>query len=152
MTDDTLLPFDLPSAARNSPSISKAAINLPMAVHCCCGSRSVMSVCAGGSRRRCRTARDPDHIQHQMVEMVTARVTAIACGYEDAIDHNDLRHDPVMKIAVGRCPESGAPLGSQSTISRLENAPSKTDAARLTVALVDQFGTTVTPGRMEMFD
>jgi hypothetical protein len=42
-------------------------------------------------------------------------------------------------------------LGSQSTISRLENAPSKTDAARLTVALVDQFGTTVTPGRMEMF-
>jgi hypothetical protein len=96
--------------------------------------------------------RDPDHIQHQMVEMVTARVTAIACGHEDAIDHNDLRHDPLMKVAVGRCPESGAPLGSQSTISRLENAPSKTDAARLTVALVDQFGTTVTPGRMEMFD
>jgi hypothetical protein len=57
-----------------------------------------------------------------------------------------------MKITVGRCPESGAPLGSQSTISRLENAPSKTDAARLTVALVDKFGTTVTPGRMEMFD
>src|SRR6202521_399193 len=96
--------------------------------------------------------RDPDHIQHQMVEMVTARVTAIACGHEDAIDHNDLRHDPLMKVAVGRCPESGAPLGSQSTISRLENAPSKTDAARLTVALIDQFGTTVTPGRMEMFD
>ena len=57
-----------------------------------------------------------------------------------------------MKVAVGRCPESGAPLGSQSTISRLENAPSKTDAARLTIALVDQFGTTVTPGRMEMLD
>src|SRR5208282_5048770 len=96
--------------------------------------------------------RDPDHIQHRMVEMVTARVMAIACGHEDAIDHNDLRHDPLMKVAVGRCPESGAPLGSQSTISRLENAPSKTDAARLTVALVDQFGTTVTPGRVEMFD
>jgi hypothetical protein len=30
--------------------------------------------------------RDPDYIQHQMVEMVTARVTAIACGHEDAID------------------------------------------------------------------
>jgi hypothetical protein len=66
-----------------------------------------------------------------MVEMVTARVTAIACGHEDAIDHNDLRHDPLMKVGVGRCPESGAPPGSQSTISRLENAPSKTDAARL---------------------
>jgi hypothetical protein len=28
--------------------------------------------------------RDPDHIQHKMVEMVTARVSAIACGHEDA--------------------------------------------------------------------
>jgi hypothetical protein len=52
-----------------------------------------------------------------------------------------------MKLAVGRCPESGAPLASQSTISRLENAPSKTEAARLAAALLDQFGTTVQPGR-----
>jgi len=52
-------------------------------------------------------------------------------GYKDAIDLDRLRHDPVMKVAVGRCPETGAPLASQSTISRLENAPSKTDAARL---------------------
>jgi hypothetical protein len=28
-----------------------------------------------------------------------------------------------MKVAVGRCPESGAALASQSTISRLGNAP-----------------------------
>jgi hypothetical protein len=50
---------------------------------------------------------------------MTARVMAIACGHKDAIDHKDLRHDPLMKVAVGRCAESGAPLGSQS---RLENA------------------------------
>jgi hypothetical protein len=37
--------------------------------------------------------------------------------------------------AVGRCPQSGARLASQSTISRLENAPSKTEAARLCAAL-----------------
>jgi hypothetical protein len=36
------------------------------------------------------------------------------------------RHDPLMKVAVGRCPASGAPLASQSTISRLENSPSRT--------------------------
>ena len=36
-----------------------------------------------------------------------------------------------MKVAVGRCPQTGAPLASQSTISRLENAPSKTEAVRL---------------------
>ena len=42
--------------------------------------------------------------------------------------------------------------GPQSTISRLENAPSKTEAARLTVALVDQAGTTVKPGEQEILD
>ncbi len=55
-------------------------------------------------------------------------------------------------LAVGRCPESGQPLASQSTISRLENAPSKTEAARLTAALLDQFATTVTPGQLEILD
>jgi hypothetical protein len=77
-------------------------------------------------------------IQHAMFEMVMSRVLAIACGHEDAIDLDRLRHDPLMKLAVGRCPESGQPLASQSTISRLENAPSKTEAARLTAALLDQ--------------
>jgi hypothetical protein len=37
-----------------------------------------------------------------------------------------------MKVAVGRCPQTGAPLASQSTISRLEDAPRKTEAARRT--------------------
>jgi hypothetical protein len=57
-----------------------------------------------------------------------------------------------MKVAVGRCPQTGAPLASQSTISRLENAPSRTEAARLCAALLDQFGTTVKPGRLEILD
>jgi hypothetical protein len=57
-----------------------------------------------------------------------------------------------MKVAVGRCPQSGAALASQSTISRLENAPSKTEAARLSAALVDQFGATVRPGKLEILD
>jgi Transposase DDE domain group 1 len=57
-----------------------------------------------------------------------------------------------MKVAVGRCPQTGAPLASQSTISCLENEPSKTEAARLSAALLDQFGVTVKPGRMEILD
>jgi hypothetical protein len=87
-----------------------------------------------------------------MFEMVMARVLAIACGHEDAIDLYRLRHDPLLKVAVGRCPVSGAPLASQSTISRLENAPSKTEAARLTAALIDQAGTTVKPRKQEILD
>ena len=57
-----------------------------------------------------------------------------------------------LRVAVGRCPETGAPLASQSTISRLENAPSKTEAARLSAALLDQFGTSVKPGKLEVLD
>src|SRR5262249_23235070 len=50
--------------------------------------------------------RDPDRVRHAMFEMVMARASAIACGYEDAIDLDRLRHDPLMKVAVGRCPEN----------------------------------------------
>ena len=153
MTDDTPLPFDLPAVRRKKLTVDFEGGNQSSNGGALLLREAERDV--GVCRRLAETMpdrRDPDHIQHQMVEMVTARVMAIACGHEDAIDHNDLRHDPLMKVAVGRCPESGAPLGSQSTISRLENAPSKIDAARLTVALVDQFGTTVTPGRVEMFD
>jgi hypothetical protein len=58
--------------------------------------------------------------------------------HKDANDLDRLRHDPLMKIAVGRCPQSGAALASQLTISRLENAPRKSEAARQCAALVDR--------------
>jgi hypothetical protein len=54
-----------------------------------------------------------------------------------------------MKLAVGRCPQSGGALASQSTICRLENAQRKTEAARLCAALIDQFGT---PRKLEILD
>jgi hypothetical protein len=87
-----------------------------------------------------------------MFELVAARAFAISCGYKDGNDLNRLRHDPLLKIAVGRCPESGTPLASQSTISRLENAPRKIEAARLGRALVDQFCAWVKPRRQEILD
>ena len=62
-----------------------------------------------------RDRRDPTRIRHRLGEIIEARVFGICCGYEDGIDHDALRHDPVMKMAVGRCPETGAPLASQST-------------------------------------
>jgi len=96
--------------------------------------------------------RDPNRIQHERFEMLMARSSAIASGYEDAIDLDRLRHDPAMKVAVGRYPETAEPLASQSTISRLENSASKTHAARLAVALVDQLCAAVNPGPVEIFD
>ena len=50
-----------------------------------------------------------------------------------------LRTDPLFKLAVGRAPESGRALCSQPTMSRLENAPSRLEVARMTAALVDLF-------------
>ena len=86
-----------------------------------------------------RDIRDPARIDHAMIELMRSRMFAICCGYEDGNDLNRLRHDPLLKMAVGRCPESGDPLCSQSTMSRLENAPKAITAARMTAALVDQF-------------
>ena len=54
-----------------------------------------------------------------------------------------------MKLVVGRSPESGE-RGLAIDRRRLENAPRETEAARLCAALIDQFGTTVKPGRLEI--
>ena len=44
-----------------------------------------------------------------------------------------------IKLASGKAPESGRDLCSQPTMSRLENAPSRIEVARMTAALVDIF-------------
>ena len=44
---------------------------------------------------------------HSYRAMVTARMMAIAAGYEDADDLDALRHDPALLMACGRAPESG---------------------------------------------
>jgi hypothetical protein len=153
MSEDTLLPFELPSVRRKKVTVDFDGGNQSSdgGLLLLRQAERKLGVC-----RRLAAAmpdrRDADRVRHAMFEMVMARASAIACGYEDAIDLDRLRYDPLMKVAVGRCPESGAPLASQSTISRLENAPSKSAAARLCAALVDQFGASVKPGRQEMLD
>ena len=81
--------------------------------------------------------RDPAHITHTVVDILSGRVFAIACGYADGNDLNWLRSDPAFKLACGRLPETGADLCSQPTISRWENAPTLREIIRLTYALID---------------
>jgi hypothetical protein len=153
MTDDIPLPFDLPAVRRKKLTVDfdGGTVSSDGGLLLLRAAERKLGVC-----RRLADAmpdrRDPERVRHAMVEMVMARAAAIACGHEDAIDLDRLRHDPLMKVAVGRCPETGAALASQSTISRLENAPSKSEAARLSAALLDQFGATVRPGRLEVLD
>ena len=103
-----LLPFDLPSVRRKKLTIDFAGGNQSSdgGLLLLREAERKLGVC-----RRLAEAmpdrRDPDRVWHAMFEMVMARASAIACGYEDAIDLDRLRHDPLMKVAVGRCPESG---------------------------------------------
>jgi hypothetical protein len=153
MTDDTPLPFDLPAVQRKKLTIDFDGGNQSSDAGLLLLRQAEKNV---GVCQRLADAmpdrRDPSRIRHEMVELVMSRAAAISCGYKDGNDLDRLRDDPMLKIAIGRCPESGEPLPSQSTISRLENAPKKTDAARLTGSLVDQFCASVTPGEEETFD
>jgi len=91
-------------------------------------------------------------LRYQCTTHLLIRSSSIVMTLCNGLDLDRLRHDPLMKVVVGRCPQTGAPLASQSTISHLENAPSKTEAGRLSAALLDQFGTTVKPGKLEVLD
>jgi hypothetical protein len=76
---------------------------------------------------------------HTLETLVRQRVFQIACGYEDQDDADTLRSDPLLKLVCGRLPDSGVPLASQPTMSRLENHISRHTAERLAAALVELY-------------
>jgi len=82
--------------------------------------------------------RDPAKIEHPLVTLIRERVYLIAQGYADANDAQTLRHDPVLRLAVGRTP-TAPPLAGQATLSRLENAVTHADLARLGQVLLEVF-------------
>ena len=140
MTEDIALPFDLPSVCRKKLSVGfdGGRLSSDAGVLLLRGAERKLGL-AGRLASCIRDKRDPDLIEHPIEEMLKLRMFAIAAGYEDADDCDSLRYDPIFKMAVGRLPESGDPLCSQPTMSRLENAPSKIEIARAMAAMVDQF-------------
>jgi len=140
MDEDTLLPFSLPAVCRKKVSVafdggllsSDGGVMLLRDVERRMGLAELL---AGSLTDR----RDAARIDHDLVAMLRLRMFLIAAGYEDADDCDALRSDPVFKLAVGRLPESGHALCSQPTMSRLENAPSKVEIARMMAAMVDLF-------------
>jgi hypothetical protein len=70
-----------------------------------------------------RSAKD---VEHTVGTLVGQRVFGIALGYEDLIDHDQLRHDPVLATLAGKLAArraTCAPLAGKSTLNRLEHAP-----------------------------
>ena len=140
MTEDTLLPCDLPAVQRKKVTAdfagglisSDGGLVLLRAAERRLGLAEALAGCI-------REWRDPERVVHSLSTMLRFRMFAIVCGYEDADDCDALRADPLFKLAVGRAPVSGRDLCSQPTMSRLENAPSRIEVARMTAALVDPF-------------
>jgi hypothetical protein len=74
--------------------------------------------------------RDPDLIEHPVEDLVAQRVYALALGYEDLNDHDELRRDPLLATLVGkvdptgrtrvRARDAGKALAGKSTLNRLE--------------------------------
>lgn len=83
--------------------------------------------------------RDQRRVDHGFEDLLRQRTYQIACNYEDANDSNDLRTDPVFKLACGRSPEQGRDLGSQPTMCRFEHVPSRTVLYRMGLAMMDTF-------------
>jgi hypothetical protein len=89
-------------------------------------------------------------VEHRVAAMVAQRVFGIALGYEDLVDHDQLRHDPVLAALAGKLTarrKGCAPLAGKSTLNRLEHAPSELsryhkighDAAAIEGLMVDLF-------------
>jgi hypothetical protein len=74
--------------------------------------------------------RDPDLVEHPLIELLKQRVFALCLGYEDLNDHDQLRHDPLLAVLVGktdplgeqrmRLADRGKALAGKSTLNRLE--------------------------------
>ena len=84
-----------------------------------------------------RDRRQPGKVTHPLRDLLRQRVFGLACGYADCNDAARLADDPIHKLLLERDPLAGAPLGSQPTLSRFENAVGRADLYRLGTALAD---------------
>ena len=103
--------------------------------------------------------RDPDLIEHTVKELLAQRIYALALGYEDLNDHDELRNDPLLAVLVDkrdptgkdrlRDRDKGKALAGKSTLNRLELTPvganNKSRYKKITVDrhAVDEFFTAV---------
>ena len=79
--------------------------------------------------------RDPELVEHTTEDLIKQRVFALALGYEDLNDHDQLRADPLLATLVGKRDvtgqersdrrDRGKPLAGKSTLNRLELTPAR---------------------------
>ena len=74
--------------------------------------------------------RKTDQVEHPLLDLISQRVFGLALGYEDLNDHDELRRDPMLAVALGkddvkgeqrrRAQDRGKALAGKSTLNRLE--------------------------------
>lgn len=79
--------------------------------------------------------REPEKILHDTEQLLRQRVYALACGEEDLIDHNELRHDIAIQAAV----EADKTLASTATMQRFEQRFNRKSLKDIHEILIQQF-------------
>jgi hypothetical protein len=64
--------------------------------------------------------RNPTFIEHSVEQMLAQRVYALALGYEDVNDHEQLRNDPLLRVLAGKAEPDKEALAGKSTLNRME--------------------------------
>jgi hypothetical protein len=80
-----------------------------------------------------RDQRNPIYVVHEIEALIAQRVFGLALGYEDLLDHDELRSDPVLSLLLGKLDRAAAepaPLAGKSTLNRLEHAPAESKNTR----------------------
>ena len=70
--------------------------------------------------------RNLSYINYSVHQLLAQRVYALVLGYEDINDHEKLRHDPALALALEKLDfinSSEAVLAGKSTLNRLEYCP-----------------------------
>jgi hypothetical protein len=68
-------------------------------------------------------SRSPELVEHRVATLIGQRIFGIALGYEDVVDHDELRYDPMMAVLAGKLAarrKNCAPVAGKSTLNRLE--------------------------------
>ena len=96
--------------------------------------------------------RDPRFVEHQVETLVGRWIFGLALGYEDLVDHDELRKDPTLAVLAGKLEpvlrSDCEALAGKSTLNRLEHTPKRhgtkyhkidCDGAKVDALLVDLF-------------
>ncbi len=73
-----------------------------------------------------RDHRNPNYLDYSVYQLLAQRVYGIILGYEDVNDHDKLRYDPALAIALEKLNfinSNEALLAGKSTLNRLEYCP-----------------------------